>query len=529
VEHLFKRCGMGAGALLCLLSATVAADEAAGSPERRVEISEYVVRGNSVLDAQAIEEAVYPYLGPDKTLADLEGAREALQKSYQDRGYQSVYVELPEQRVEGGVVYLQVTETKVGRVRVVGAKHYSPLEIREQVPALEEGKVPDFEQVQQELASLNRTDNRQVVPVVREGRRPGTMDVDLQVEDKQPWTLTMGLNNEHSADTESLRSSVSLGYNNLWQAGHSASLTWDTAPENRDNSEVWSVAYVAPLNERWTLQFSGYQSDSDVGTVGGTNVLGKGHSYGVSAIYNLPGVGAWAQSLSMGVDVKNFDEKVLFGMTDDEAPLKYVPFTLGYSGYRYTEHDQLSLGLSLVVNTRSIFGYGSDDVDFAYKRYLADPSFAVLKGDGEYSFDFAGSWQSASKLAFQLATGPLVSNEQITAGGVGTVRGYLSAEQSGDDGVVLSQELRTPSLGRYVGSYIKDWRFYAFAEGAHLRLQDPLPEQQDNFTLASVGIGTRATLNDWLSGTLDWAVPLKDGPETKKNDPRVHFSVQATF
>ena len=47
--------------------------------------------------ARAIEEAVYPYLGPQKTLVDLEGAREALQKRYQALGYQSVFVELPEQ------------------------------------------------------------------------------------------------------------------------------------------------------------------------------------------------------------------------------------------------------------------------------------------------------------------------------------------------------------------------------------------------------------------------------------------------
>lgn len=530
MEHFFfKRCGVGAGVLLCLLSATAVAEAPASAPERRVEINEYVVRGNTVLDAQAIEEAVYPYLGPDRTLADLEGAREALQKSYQARGYQSVFVELPEQKVEGGIVYLNVTETKVGRVRVVGAKHYSPVEIREQVPALEEGKVPDFAQVQDELASLNRTPGRQVVPLVREGQRPGTMDVDLQVEDKQPWSLTLGLNNDHSADTEKLRSIVSLGYNNLWQAGHSVSLTWFTAPEDRDNAEVWSGSYAMPLNARWTLQFSGYQSDSDVATVGGSNVLGKGHSYGVSAIYNLPGVGAWAHALSLGVDFKDFDEQVALGNSRDKVPLKYAPITLGYNGYRFTEQDQLSLGLNLVAGTGSLFGYGSDDQAFDNKRFRADSSFALIKGDGSYAFDFAGNWQSASKLAFQLASGPLVSNEQFAAGGATSVRGYLAAERTGDDGVLFSQELRSPSIGRYVGSYISDWRFYLFAEGAQLRLQDALPEQDDSYSLASVGIGTRASLNDWLSGSLDWAVPLKDGPNTDKNDPRLHFSVQATF
>ena len=101
------------------------ADEAAenAAPQRLVDVNEYFVRGNTVLDARAIEEAVYPFLGPQKALSDIEGARDALQKAYQERGYQSVFVELPEQAVADGIVYLQVSETKVGRVRVVGAKH----------------------------------------------------------------------------------------------------------------------------------------------------------------------------------------------------------------------------------------------------------------------------------------------------------------------------------------------------------------------------------------------------------------------
>src|SRR5450830_1564218 len=102
------------------------------------------------------------------------------------RCYQSVFLELPEQKVVDCIVYLHVSETKVGRVRVVGAKHYSPVDIREDVPGLKEGAVPDFASVQTQLAALNRSAGRQVTPLVREGQRAGTMDVDLQVEDQDP-------------------------------------------------------------------------------------------------------------------------------------------------------------------------------------------------------------------------------------------------------------------------------------------------------------------------------------------------------
>ncbi|WP_268801214.1 ShlB/FhaC/HecB family hemolysin secretion/activation protein [Pseudomonas huanghezhanensis] len=494
----------------------------------KVNINEYVVRGNTVLDAPTIEAAVYPFMGPDRSMADIEGAKDALQKVYQQRGYQSVFVDLPQQEVEGGVVYLQVSETKVGRVRVVGAKYSSPLEVRDQVPALEEGKVPDFNQVQGEMAALNHG-GRQVVPLVREGQRSGTMDVDLQVEDKKPWSASLGVNNDSSADTKPLRTVATVGYNNLWQLGHSLSLTWFTAPQDRNNAEVWSGSYTAPLDDRWTLQFSGYKSDSDVATVGGSNVLGKGHSYGVSAIYNLPATGAWSNAFSLGVDIKDFQERLNQGNSSDSAPIKYAPFTFGYNGYHYTDTSQLGLNLSLVLGTRGAFGYGSSDDAFDYKRYKASSSFAALKADASFTYAFIGDWQSASKFGFQKASGPLISNEQFSAGGATSVRGYLAAERTGDDGLLLSEELRTPSLGKYISSLVGDWRFYVFAEGARLALQDGLPEQESRYSLASVGVGTRATLSDWLSGSIDWGLPLVDGPNTEKHDSRVHFSVQANF
>jgi len=534
VEHLFKSFRPVGGAALCLfaLAQPVLATEQgaqAQSPERRVDVNEYFVRGNTVLDARAIEEAVYPFLGPQKTLNDIEGARDALQKVYQDRGYQSVFIELPEQKVDDGIVYLQVSETKVGRVRVVGAKHYSPVDIREEVPGLKEGTVPDFATVQTQLAGLNRTAGRQVTPLVHEGQRPGTMDVDLQVEDQSPWHASLGLNNDYSADTEKLRSVATLGYDNLWQLGHSISLTFFTAPQDMDNAKVWSGSYTAPLSERWSLQFSGYQSDSNIATIGGSNVLGKGHSYGVSAVYSLPSSGLWSNSLSAGVDFKDFEEQLVFGSSRDQVPLKYAPLTFGYNGFRYTEQSQLGLSLNLVVGTRAFLGYGSDAQEFRYKRWDASPSFAVLKGDANLTTTFANDWQLATKGSFQLASGPLVSNEQFSAGGATSVRGYLAAERTGDQGYVVSQEIRTPSLANYLGRYVQDMRFYAFVDGAHLYLRDALYEQEDDYSLSSVGLGSRVSLSKWLSGSLDWGYPLVDGPNTQKHDPRLHFSVQATF
>jgi hemolysin activation/secretion protein len=36
-------------------------------------------------------------------------------------------------------------------------------------------------------------------------------------------------------------------------------------------------------------------------------------------------------------------------------------------------------------------------------------------------------------------------------------------------------------------------------------------------------------LSKWLSGSLDWGYPLLEGPNTSKQESRLHFNLQATF
>jgi hemolysin activation/secretion protein len=509
--------------------AAQAAVQATPEPQRKVDIAEYIVRGNTVLDARAIERAVTPFLGPERTLSDVEAARDALLAAYQAAGYQSVYVDLPEQQVTQGIVFLQVNETRVGRVRVVGAEYNSPLDVREQVPALKEGSVPNFTQAQAELTALNRGPKRQVMPLVRQGSLPGTMDVDLKVDDSSPWRASAGLNNDYSADTRKLRASVSLGHDNLWQLGHSASISFFGAPQDLSQTQVFSASYNAPFaGTHWALEANAYTSDSNVATVGGTSVLGKGHSVGLKAIYTLPNAGDWWHAFSVGVDFKNNKEALQLKGTGDTVPLKYAPITLSYTGLRQSEKSQYGVGVSLVVGTSSSFRYGSDWAAFDYKRYKSSPSFMVLKTDLNGTHTFDGGQQLAFRVNAQMTDSPLVSSEQIAGGGMNSVRGYLSAEATGDYGVVGSLELRSQPL-TFLGRWVESWRVYGFADAARLRLKSPLPEQADKFQLASVGVGTTFKVGSYFSGRIDFGYPLKDGPRTKRHDANVNFSLSANY
>src|SRR5262245_58969165 len=148
--------------LLCLCWPAHAAEQS----DPRFDILEYVIEGNTVLSTLAIERAVTPHLGPRRTIKDVEAAREALEQAYHGAGYLTVFVGVPEQKVVGGVVRLQVVQGEVERLRVSGSRYFSPNEIKARVPELAEGKVPHFPAVQNQLVALGRTADRKITPVL---------------------------------------------------------------------------------------------------------------------------------------------------------------------------------------------------------------------------------------------------------------------------------------------------------------------------------------------------------------------------
>ena len=499
-------------------------------------IRKYFVSGVKHLPQLEVESAVYPFLGPRRTAADVENARAALEKAYKDKGYQTVVVEIPPQEPHRGVVKLQVVETTVGRLRVKGSRFFSPDQIKRKVPSLAEGNVVDFNQVTKEVVALNQWPDRQVTPSLRPGVEPGTVDIDLTVKDKFPLHGSVEVNNRYSADTTELRVSGGLNYSNLWQRGHSIGFNFQVAPERPEDATVYSAYYQARFAnlDNFSLMFTGTKQDSDVSTLGGAAVAGRGEIIGFRGMFVLPGLPGFYHTLSVGADYKHFKENVLLGVDEIDTPITYYPISANY-GASWTGKNyftELNAGVSFHLR-----GTGSDAAEFDAKRYNADGAFILFKGDASHTQDLPLGLQLYGKVQGQAAGGPLLNSEQFAGGGASTVRGYLESTVLGDNGVAGTIELRTPSLLGFLNPKKdedgrdppNEWRFYGFIDAARLTLNDPLPDQQQSFNLHSIGIGSRMRLFNHLHGSVDIAWPLINQGTTEANDPFVSFRVWADF
>ncbi|MDZ4079221.1 MULTISPECIES: ShlB/FhaC/HecB family hemolysin secretion/activation protein [Hydrocarboniphaga] len=518
-------------ALLCTAVLSVeAADPAPAQAQEKaapgaLDIWEFAVDGNTVLDEDTIAAVLQPFMGEGRTPEDVDAARADLEKAYRERGYKTVSVSIPRQTVAEGVVTLQVTEGRIGHLNVIGSRYHSIDRIREQAPALAEGTVPNFNDLRDDIVRLNSQADRRVTPALKAGARPGTIDVDLAVSDDLPLHGSLELNNRQSQDTSELRSLATLSYGNLWQRGHSLSLSYQTAPRNTDDAKVFFGSYLAPFSDDFSLLFNGLKSDSNVATVGGVGVVGAGKSFGVRGVWTLPSPDDLYQSFTAGIDYKRFRNTVSLSTASFDTPATYYPISGAYTAVLRQGISTTQVDLSLNFASQA---FGSDTQELQLNRAYARGQMFYVRGSLEHNAPLPASFEVSMRLAGQWTDQPLITNEQLNGGGLDTGRGYLEAESLGDYGFMEKLEVLTPELAdtfRVVDSL----RFFAFFDGSLLRLRRNLPETPPESALLSTGVGLNLQLLKVLNGSVVWAMPLDDGPATQSGDSRWLFRVWGSF
>ena len=504
-------------------------------PEKKpnFNIYDFQVDGNTLLDDESLERAVYPYLGPEKTVGDVEKARASLEEVYRNKGYQSVVVSIPEQDINAEQVRLAVLEGAIETVRVNGSKYHELDKIRESVPALAEGKVPNMPKVQEQVNALSQQSaDRNVTPIFRAGTTPGKMEVELRVKDELPLHGSVEMNSRNSEHTSYSRLIASLRYDNLWQKFHSASLQFQTSPENTDQVQVWSGTYVLPtgwLDTKLAMYGIGISSNTQLGVnLGGMSVVGAGNIYGARIVKPLPSNDKFIQSFSGGLDYKEFGQGVnlLNTANTTTSAINYLSFMTGYDGTWKGESMFTSLGLATHY---SFQGLANNDAEFANKRAGATPDFLYLTSNIKYQQGLPKDFRVHIRADSQVSATRLLSNEQFSAGGPLSVRGYYQTQLLGDNGVNLSLEFYSPKLVNKEQDSVQNLRLFTFLDWANIWTYHPLAPTPSSAQLASTGMGLRMLLLKHFTGELDWSYPMYKQSTIDIGQQRLDFRVAYEF
>jgi hemolysin activation/secretion protein len=364
------------------------------------------------------------------------------------------------------------------------------------------------------------------------GKEPGTVDVELKVADRLPLHGSLELNNRASHDTTELRLNAMVRYDNLWQKEHSLSLQYQTSPEDLSEVQVVAGSYVlrAPWHEDHMVALYGIWSDSSTATGEGFSTVGKGVIFGTRYVIPLPPYKLYSHSLTLGVDYKDFKQSVGFTTANEssiDTPVTYMPFSASYSASLPDEWGttQFSGGLNL-----SFRGLVSDQREFEDKRYKGKPNYLYATAGAQRNQKLPWGTGLFMKVDGQVADQPLIDNEQYSAGGVESVRGYKESEALGDHALHATIEfsLPDPLTKRGIGKRLQ-MSPYLFYDVARLWLKDPLPGQDEGITLQGAGAGVRGSLAKHLEYQFDWAMALSATDLTKRNDQQFYFKLKFVF
>jgi hemolysin activation/secretion protein len=501
--------------------------------QARFDVHEYRVLGNTVLSNRDIETVLYPLLGDNKTLADVEIARAALEKAFHDRGFGTVFVDIPEQDVDEKIVRLKVTEGRLHEVHIAGARYFSERKILADVPAATAGTVPNLPELQQQLTAVNvQTADRAVVPILKAGPLPGTVDLALKVDDHLPFHGSMEFDNQNTPSTEPLRMTAALSYTNLFSEFDNVSVQYQGSPQDFSQVKVLAANYAwGALQNGLHPSVYFVDSDSNVPAVSTLGVLGKGQIYGARFGLPLTDAPGMPQSLTLGVDYKHFLQSIAIapaagsgaGVQLNNTPISYVDLSIAYAGNWSSDIVQGTLGTAVNFGLR---GAPNDSDEFANKNFKAQANYFYLKIDGSMFIHLPVGFILNLRADGQFAVEPLITNESFSITGSSAVRGYLEAESLSDSGLVGSVQIQSPTW------QVKTFQLgdlFVFYDEGHSRVLDPLPGQVGASTLRSRGAGLHLLPGHWITGSLTWADPLVDGPTTRRGDSRLLFDVRAAF
>ncbi|WKT84447.1 ShlB/FhaC/HecB family hemolysin secretion/activation protein [Thermosynechococcus sp. QKsg1] len=418
-----------------------------------IPVQKIVVEGSTIFGPAEFDPIIKPLEGRQVTLAELQGAADAITKLYLEGGYLTSRAVLGEQVARDGVITIQVLEGRLEDIRIEGNKGIIQRYIRSRI-ALGAGVPLNSNRLEEQLRLL-RTDP--LFANLSASLRPGTTPQDsilvVRVVPARWFNAAFGLDNNTPPAIAPSRATVFLGYNNL--SGRGDSVYGSYAISNNLSTFDWGASntvefgYSLPLNAmNGTLTIRTVQADSEITrppALAGLNIRSESSIY--EASFRQPVIRNLREELAFGIGfLMQSAQTFVLGVP---TPISIGSDPSGYSATRVLEVSQeyIRRDPQGAWVFRSQFNFGL-------------PIFGATENpsptpDGTF-FSWLGQGQRLQRLwadnflilrtDVQLSPNSLLPFHQFVIGGPLSVRGYSTNALSGDNGLRFSGEARFPIL-----------------------------------------------------------------------------------
>lgn len=444
------------------------AEEAApeGLPKDKTcfQIRTIAVEGNQSLSDAQVKGAVAGFRGQCLGLAGMNEVLKALTFLYVKHGYVASRAFLPEQDLASGTLSVKIVEGKLEKIVEKGAGG-NPGNLKTAFPGLT-GKPVRLPVIEQGLDQINRLSSRKAKIDLQAGKERGDSVLAVAIERSRPWSASYSADNYGSAATGLYESKLTFGYDDLFGLNDQFQLSWQRSMERNPlyvqsddrNSNSVSLSATIPyglytfgLDGSW----SGYQS-SVAGQIGSLDTDGYSLSVAPFVTYMLDRDQQSKTWVTGRLTWKSTDNFLLGSHIDASSRI----LTIASVGLG---HSHTVLGGELEANIgieRGLSIFGAVDDRFAD---AGSPKAQFTKETASLSYTKSADLGAltgifSTRLSGQRSDDPLFASEQMSLGGVSSVRGSREAVFSGSDAILLRTELSvllpksdTPVLGEAFG------------------------------------------------------------------------------
>lgn len=489
----------------------------------KIKIKGFQFEGNTVFSGEELEKVLSEFVGQEITFTDLSKISDKITDYYVEQGYinSGAYIGVTRNQAlqpDNAIVTVSIVEGRIEKIDIVGAERlHNYIRARIPHPILNNKRLLSALQLLQQDPLIEK-----ISASLKDGGKPGQAILNISVQPKQDFQVNVGLDNYRSPVVSTFQRRLDVSYANFLGLGDDLKVGY----RNTDGSNAIALNYSVPLNSNnGTIRFLYANISNDIieQPFNSLDIVADARAYELSFRQPLIRQASTSstQELALGLTVSRLES---------ESSLQNTPFPISAGAdeegrtrvfaLRFFQ-DWSHRGLDQSLFARSTFNFGLDALDATTNPEPPDGRFFSWVGEALWLKRLGRDTSLAVRSRLQLADRPLPVFEQISLGGINSVRGYRQDTFVSDNGFLLSTELRisawkTPTQELQVAPFVDfgtSWN----------NISDTF---SPTGSLTSVGLALQYR-NDRFNARLDWGIPFNETTNNSNTwqENGVYFSV----
>jgi hemolysin activation/secretion protein len=470
--------------------------------------------GNTVFSSQELTALISQFLNKRLTVSDLNNLRNLIADHYTEDGYINsgaaiLTIDNPNLNLDAADLKVRVIEGRLSDITINGSKRLSKY-VRDR---LKQPGIFNVNRLNQDLLLLQ---DDELIAGIKGNLEPADpqlinlakLTVDLKPA--KPYRVSLVADNYRNPGVGTFERGVDFIALNPLELGDKLNFGY----RNTNGSDFINATYQVPITKQGTtLRFS-YLNGSNTTIERPFENFGlqnTAQAYSLSFRHPLLRMANERHRSEIGLSLSldhlesqdqllDFDFPISRG-ADDNGQTKITSVRFGQD-WRYQDvnqaaylRSQLSLGLDIASTTAPEFDNGQ---------------FVAWRGDAFWARKLPWRLALIAKAGLQVSDRPLVSSEQISLGGIDTIRGYRQDGVLGDNGFFGTLELRIPVIEGKYGRL-------SFSPFFDVGIPWDNMRKSESALLASAGISLQYDFSDRLSANFTWGIPLIDVTGERKS------------